>query len=113
MNETIDLSEQNVAALEAQARAAQMPAETYLGKIVARALHGDQSAEQPLKPEKSAYGLLAKYPAPRKKRSTRTGGKCLPALAASRRDRGRCRHARGPLVSTEKSHAFDHGQTFH
>jgi len=38
MNLTIDLSEQNAAALEAQARAAQMPAERYLALIVARAL---------------------------------------------------------------------------
>jgi hypothetical protein len=61
MNVTIDLSEQNAAALEAQARAAHMPPERYLGKIVARALHGDQPVEQPLKPKKSAYGLLAEY----------------------------------------------------
>jgi hypothetical protein len=38
MNLTIDLSEQNAAALEAQARAARMPAERYLADIVARAL---------------------------------------------------------------------------
>ena len=38
MNLTIDLSEQNAAALEAQARAARMPAEHYLAHIVARAL---------------------------------------------------------------------------
>jgi hypothetical protein len=38
MNLTIDLSEQNAAALEAQARAAHMPAEQYLAHIVARAL---------------------------------------------------------------------------
>jgi hypothetical protein len=38
MNLTIDLSEQNAAALEAQARAAGMPAERYLAHIVARAL---------------------------------------------------------------------------
>ena len=38
MNLTIDLSEQNAAALEAQARAARMPAEDYLAHIVARAL---------------------------------------------------------------------------
>jgi hypothetical protein len=68
MNVTIDLSEQNAAALEAQARAAHMPPERYLSKIVARALHSrtpgetpEESAEQPLKPKKSAYGLLAKY----------------------------------------------------
>ncbi len=38
MNLTIDLSEQNAAALEAQARAACMPAERYLAHIVALAL---------------------------------------------------------------------------
>jgi hypothetical protein len=38
MNLTIDLSEQNAAALEAQARAARMSAERYLAHIVARAL---------------------------------------------------------------------------
>jgi hypothetical protein len=61
MNVTIDLSEQNAAALEAQARAAHLPLESFLNKIVERALQGDQPAEQPLKPKKSAYGLLAKY----------------------------------------------------
>lgn len=38
MNLTIDLSEQNAAVLEAQARAARMPADRYLAHIVARAL---------------------------------------------------------------------------
>jgi hypothetical protein len=38
MNLTIDLSEQNAAALEAQARADRIPAERYLADIVARAL---------------------------------------------------------------------------
>jgi hypothetical protein len=61
MNATSDLSEQKAAALEAQARAAHMPPERYLSRIVAQALHGDQPAEQPLKPKKSPYGLLAQY----------------------------------------------------
>src|SRR5580704_4661348 len=38
MNLTIDLSEQDAAVLEAQARAARMSAERYLSQIVARAL---------------------------------------------------------------------------
>ena len=46
-----------------------MPPESYLSKIVARALHSsqhtgetsEQIAGQPLKPKKSAYGLLAQY----------------------------------------------------
>ena len=38
MNLTIDLSEQNAAALEAQACAARMPADRYLAHIVALAL---------------------------------------------------------------------------
>jgi hypothetical protein len=38
MNLTIDLSEQDAAVLEAQARAARMPAEHYLVCIVERAL---------------------------------------------------------------------------
>jgi len=38
MNLTIDLSEQNAAALEAQARAARMPTDRYLAEIVAHAL---------------------------------------------------------------------------
>lgn len=38
MNLTIDLSEQNAAALEAQARAAHMPLDRYLAQIVERAL---------------------------------------------------------------------------
>lgn len=67
MHVTIDLSERNAAVLEAQARAAHMPKESYLREIVERALHGKpgpahgQSEGQPLKPKKSAYGLLAKY----------------------------------------------------
>jgi hypothetical protein len=68
MNMTIELSEQNAAALEAQARAAHMPPESYLSKIVVRALHDQHPGETPgpfagqlLKPKKSAYGLLAKY----------------------------------------------------
>jgi hypothetical protein len=66
MNVTINLSDQNAAELEAQARAAQMPAERYLAFIVERALkhqqsQGEQMDRQRLKPKKSAYGLLAKY----------------------------------------------------
>ena len=68
MHVTIDLSEQNTAMLRAQARAAHMPPERYLREIVERALHGQpvptahgQPEGQPLKPKKSAYGLLAKY----------------------------------------------------
>jgi hypothetical protein len=38
MNLTIDLSEQNAAVLEAQARVARMSADRYLAHIVARAL---------------------------------------------------------------------------
>ena len=38
MNLTIDLSEQNAAALEAQARAAGMPTDRYLAELVAHAL---------------------------------------------------------------------------
>jgi non-ribosomal peptide synthetase component F len=38
LNLTIDLSEQDAAALEAQARAARMPADRYLAQIVTRAL---------------------------------------------------------------------------
>jgi DNA/RNA-binding domain of Phe-tRNA-synthetase-like protein len=38
MNLTIDLSEQNAAELEAEARAARMPADRYLAQIVAHAL---------------------------------------------------------------------------
>ena len=68
MHVTIDLSDKNAAALEAQARAAHMPKESYLREIVERALHGQpspaaygQSEGQALKPKKSAYGLLARY----------------------------------------------------
>jgi hypothetical protein len=38
MNLTIDLSEQSAAELEAQARAARMPADRYLAEVVAHAL---------------------------------------------------------------------------
>ena len=43
MNLTIHLSEQNAAVLEAQARAARMPANDYLAKIVARVLDNQRS----------------------------------------------------------------------
>jgi hypothetical protein len=42
MNLTIELPEQNVASLEAQARAARMPAERYLAYIVTRALESQR-----------------------------------------------------------------------
>jgi hypothetical protein len=65
---TIDLSEQNATVLQAQARAAHMPPESYLREIIERALQGrpmptadGQPEGQPLKPKKSAYGLLAGY----------------------------------------------------
>ena len=45
MHVTIDLSEQNVAALESQARAAHMPADRYLAEIVARALERRHSLD--------------------------------------------------------------------
>ena len=68
MNVTIDLSEQDAAALKAQAHATHMPIERYLAKIVQRALHPqhnrgalEEMEAQPLKPRKPAYGLLAKY----------------------------------------------------
>jgi hypothetical protein len=64
MHVTIDLSEQNAAALAAQARAAHMPKESYLQGLVERALHGqplETEHGRRLKPKKSAYGLLAKY----------------------------------------------------
>lgn len=38
MNVTIDLSEQNASALESQARAARMPTERYLARIIEHAL---------------------------------------------------------------------------
>ncbi len=43
MNLTINLSEQDAAALEAQARAAHMPAKDYLSTIVARVLEHQRS----------------------------------------------------------------------
>jgi hypothetical protein len=58
MNVTIDLSEQNAAALEA--RAAHMAPANYLSQIVEKALH-NHPVEETLKPRKSAYGLLAQY----------------------------------------------------
>jgi len=70
MNVTINLSEQNAAALEAQALAAHMPPESYLRDMVARALqdyqgsrpaHRQTEGQHALKPKKSAHGLLAKY----------------------------------------------------
>jgi len=42
MNLTIDLSEQKAAALEAQARAMNMPTERYLAVIVERAIESQQ-----------------------------------------------------------------------
>jgi hypothetical protein len=66
---TIDLPEPVLAALEAQARAAHVPRETYLSEIVKQAVHGQSGAPEPsVKPKKSAFGLLAKYgPGPTEK----------------------------------------------
>ncbi len=70
MDVTINLSEQNAAALEAQALAAHMPPERYLRDIVARALqncelsttaHRQTGGQGPVKPKKSGHGLLGKY----------------------------------------------------
>lgn len=64
MHVTIELSEQNDATLETQARAAHMPKESYLQELVERALlrqKGRNEHGQRLRPRKSAYGLLAKY----------------------------------------------------
>lgn len=60
MNVTIDLPEQTAAALEAQARAAHVPKETYLARIVEQALQAESCGEAN-KPRRSAYGLLAQY----------------------------------------------------
>jgi hypothetical protein len=46
MTMTIDLSEQKAAALEAQARAAHLPTERYLAKIVERALDAQQRRDR-------------------------------------------------------------------
>jgi hypothetical protein len=55
MTLTIELAEEQVAALKAKAAAEGLSLEGWLGKIA------DQEAEPPLKPLKSAYGVLAKY----------------------------------------------------
>jgi hypothetical protein len=47
MNVSVDLSEQSAAVLEAQARAAHMPPERCLSKIVARALRSQHPGETP------------------------------------------------------------------
>ncbi len=55
MNVTLDLSEQNAAALEAQARAAHMPTQVYLNRIIERALHTDEPEAK--RPRKSTYRI--------------------------------------------------------
>ncbi len=45
MNLTIDLSDQNAAELEAEARAARMPADRYLAQIVAHALESRRKSK--------------------------------------------------------------------
>jgi hypothetical protein len=52
---TIDLTEEQVAALKAKALAEGLSLEGWLRKLA------DQEAEPRLKPLKSAYGILAKY----------------------------------------------------
>lgn len=68
MRLTIDLSDQDAAALDERARAADIPRERYAARIVERALHHEQiddatelAAGIVSKARKSAYGLLAKY----------------------------------------------------
>ena len=65
MQLTIDLSEHDAAALDERARAAHVPREQYVARILERVLHGaspgEQTGEQRPKAKKSAYGLLTKY----------------------------------------------------
>ncbi len=62
MNVTIDLSEQNAAVLEAQARAARMPADQYLAYIVAQAL--DRQRERDAKSLEKHLDYMASRVAP-------------------------------------------------
>lgn len=55
MTITIELEDEQVAALKAKALAEGLSLEGWLRKIA------DQEAETPRKPLKSAYGILAKY----------------------------------------------------
>ncbi len=56
MNLTIDLSERNAAILEAQARAACMPAKDYLSRIVARVLDQQRSRNRESRAASCGYG---------------------------------------------------------
>jgi hypothetical protein len=56
MHVTIELTERTAAALEEQARAADVPRETFLTRIVDQTLQAGTR-----KPRKSAYGLLERY----------------------------------------------------
>jgi hypothetical protein len=59
MTLTLELAEEQVAALKAKAAAEGLSLEGWLGKIA------DQEAEPRRKPYKTGYGMLAKYgPAP-------------------------------------------------
>jgi hypothetical protein len=55
MTLTIELPDEQVAALKAKAAAQGLTLETWLGRL------SDEGARAPLKAKKSAYGLLAKY----------------------------------------------------
>ena len=55
MTLTIELPDEQVAALKAKAAAQGLTLEIWLGKLA------EEGARAPLKPKKSAYGLLAKY----------------------------------------------------
>jgi hypothetical protein len=55
MTLTIELPDAQVAALKAKAAAQGLTLENWLGKLA------EEGGGMPLKPKKSAYGLLAKY----------------------------------------------------
>jgi len=55
MTLTVELAEEEIAALKAKAAAEGLSLEDWLRKLA------DQEADSPRKPLKSAYGILAKY----------------------------------------------------
>jgi hypothetical protein len=103
MKVTIDLSEQNAAALELQARAAQMPTERYLAKTSSGRSKRKRSHRSPrnLPMVCSSNTDLA----PLKKKLMKTAGRCLAASM--------CRHPRSLTVLAEKPSVVRCGSQLH
>lgn len=94
-----DFPDSQAATLKAKASAEGLTLEGWFQKIAAEQA---PCSEGKARPKKSAYGLLAKAPAPLKRKSTKTAGLCFEDSLRTLRDRRSSRHARCLVVLAEE-----------